>query len=517
MDDFIRSSAGRQVILLGCAAALASMIAYMLRFELDAQLRANDGPGVTVFLAVVNIVGLASFIYAGLRVRDFRNEALRRRQAAERANHIATHDHLTRLPNRYALERFDVTGMAGPNAEMTIGKVTVFAIDLDGFKKVNDLAGHRGGDLLLVEIARRLSAFTQRGCIFRLGGDEFLAVASGLPPEKEEKFASMLIHALTRPVQAGDMMVQVGASVGYARWPEHATAFAEVCHLADVALYEAKKHGPNRTMLFERGMLERVSARARLENRLRRAVEDDRITCHYQPLIDLKTGDICGFEALARWQDESGTMISPQLFISLAEEIGLITPLFEQLLAKACREAAGWPDTIRLSFNLSPLQLEDRMLVERIGKILQVTGLDPARLEMEITENALMTEPELAETLIRGFRLLGIQVSLDDFGTGYSSLAQLARFQFDKIKLDKSLVPKNLAEGREAKIVKAMLGLGKSLNVAMTIEGLEEHSQLAYFLAEGCDIGQGYLFGRPMPAEAALAYIAERQHTRDVA
>ncbi len=258
-------------------------------------------------------------------------------------------------------------------------------------------------------------------------------------------------------------------------------------------------------------MLERVSAKARLESRLRQAIDEGRITCHYQPLIDLRTGDIRGFEALARWQDETGAFISPQHFIAVAEEIGLITPLFEQLLEKACRTAADWPAEIGLSFNLSPLQLEDRLLGERIARILQKTGLDPARLEMEITENALMTEPELAATLIEGFRALGMKMALDDFGTGYSSLAQLARFQFDKIKLDKSLVPKNLAEGREAKIVRAMLGLGKSLNVTMTIEGLEEHSQLAYFLAEGCDIGQGYLFGRPMPADAALAFIAERE------
>ncbi len=466
-------------------------------------------------LASLNIFGMASFIYAALRVRDLRHESMRRRQAADHANHIATHDQLTRLPNRYALERFSVTGMG--SGDTPVSNATVFAIDLDGFKKVNDLVGHRGGDQLLVEVARRLSFIADRGCVFRLGGDEFLAVARDLTPAKEERFAAMLIHALTRPVVTGDITSQVGASVGYARWPHHALAFSEVCHLADVALYEAKTGGPNRTALFEAGMLERVSTKARLESRLRRAIDEDRITCHYQPLIDLKTGDICGFEALARWTDETGAMISPQVFIAMAEEIGLITPLFEQLLEKACRQAAGWPDPIRLSFNLSPLQLEDRLLVDRIAKILQKTGLAASRLEMEITENALMREPELAGQLIDGFRALGIQIALDDFGTGYSSLAQLARFQFDKIKLDKSLVPKNLAEGREAKIVKAMLGLGKSLNVAMTIEGVEDHAQLAYFLAEGCDIGQGYLFGRPMPGHAAQGYIAERDKAHGVA
>ena len=229
----------------------------------------------------------------------------------------------------------------------------------------------------------------------------------------------------------------------------------------------------------------------------------------FQPLVDLKTGRLCGFEALARWQLDDQTFVAPDIFIPVAEETGLITELFEQLLRKACRCAVSWPDHLTLSFNVSPIQIEDRLLVSRILRIIGETRLPAAQLEIEITENALIGDPDLAAMTIQQLHAAGIQVALDDFGTGYSSLSQLARFQFDKIKIDKSFVSGSLANDKNAKIVDAIFSLSRSLNLKTTVEGIEENRQLAYFLEQGCDIAQGYLFGRAMPGPDAVIFLSQ--------
>ncbi len=359
-------------------------------------------------------------------------------------------------------------------------------------------------------MSRRICALAEYECVFRFGGDEFVAVARNLSPEKEELFAQLLIHSVSRPVRIGTLPTEVGASVGYARLPDHGSTLEEVCHRSDVALYEAKSRGHNQYCLFQPEMQEKVSERAKLEGQLRRAIDDGRIEPFYQPLINLRTGELCGFEALARW-NKDGVFVSPQQFIAVAEETGLITTLFEQLLSKACRDAQLWPGPFSLSFNVSPVQMEDRLLASRILHILHQTGLASSRLEIEITENALIGDPDLAAATIEQFHAAGIQVALDDFGTGYSSLAQLARFKFDKIKIDKSFVSSFTLNDKNAKIIDAMLGLSRSLNLKTTVEGIEENAQLAYFLSQGCDIGQGYIFGKAMPQSEAIGYARERQ------
>ena len=515
MREFFRSRAGKQFLICCGWAAVLWVTAVQYRAEIFLFLGAVSGDKTGIAIITANVAGLVSFIYSILRILDLRDEMVRRREAELRADHIATHDHLTKLPNRYAFDRLRLDDiLSGEEGGST---VTVYSIDLDGFKKVNDLLGHQGGDALLTEISKRISAFADRGSVFRFGGDEFIAVARNLPPEKEERFAQLLIQSITRPVRIGRLTAEVGASIGYARLPEHGVTLEEVSHVSDIALYEAKSKGPNNCVLFHPDMKTKVNRRAKLDGELRQAIETEQITPFYQPLVNLRTGRIFGFEALARWKRSNGEHIAPDVFIAVAEETGLITPLFERLLRRACQDAMRWPDHMVLSFNVYPEQMEDRLLAARNLNILKETALAPERLEIEITENALIEDPDLAASTMESLHEAGIQIALDDFGTGYSNLSQLARFKFDKIKIDKSFVANCTTDERQEKIIQAMLGLSRSLHVKTTVEGVEDNRQLAYFLSHGCDIGQGYLFGKAMPAGEVHRFLAANEQVLGMA
>ncbi len=511
MKDFLKSRAGKQLLQVVAAGMLVWLICFLFSDRLLALVEAvTAGRGHVIIISLI-VAGLASFCYSALRIVDMRNEMVGRRKALDEADRIATHDHLTKLPNRYAFDRLVLADMASDTEEAPQETATVFSVDLDGFKKVNDLLGHQGGDVLLKEVSRRICALADYESVFRFGGDEFVAVARNLAPEKEELFARLLVHSVSRPVRIGSLSTQVGASVGYARLPEHGNSLEEVRHRSDVALYEAKSRGRNQYALFQLDMQEKVTQRAKLEEELRRAIDEGKIKPFYQPLIDLRSGELCGFEALARWRNNEGIYISPQHFIAVAEETGLITGLFEQLLRQACQDARTWPEPLVLSFNISPVQMEDRLLASRVLEILRDTGLPSSRLEIEITENALIGDPDLAASTIEQLHVAGIQVALDDFGTGYSSLSQLARFKFDKIKIDKSFVATCTSNDKNAKIIDAILGLSCSLNLKTTVEGIEENSQLAYFLGQGCDVGQGYIFGKAMPQSEVVTFVEHRE------
>jgi len=521
MKEFLGTRAGHQLLGVVCCGLFIWIVCQLVRGHLLYFVGIVSADDAYIIVTSVMVGGSASFIYSVLRVLDMRTEMIARRRAFESADYIATHDNLTRLPNRYGFERHLLSVQTGDEepsaADEKPDTTTVFSIDLDGFKKVNDLLGHQAGDTLLKEIARRISLLADYECVFRFGGDEFVVVAQGMPLAREEMFAKLLIHSISRPVQIGTHQAEVGAAVGYARIPCHGKALKEVCHHSDVALYEAKARGRNQFSAFHPGMLEKVSARARLERELRRAIEESKIEPFFQPLIDLKTGRLCGFEALARWQREDQTFVAPDKFIPVAEETGLITELFEQLLRKACRYAVSWPDHLTLSFNVSPIQIEDRLLVSRILRIIDETRLPASQLEIEITENALIGDPDLAATTLQQLHAAGVQIALDDFGTGYSSLSQLARFQFDKIKIDKSFVSASLANDKNAKIVDAIFSLSRSLNLKTTVEGIEENRQLAYFLGQGCDIAQGYLFGKAMPGPDVVLFLSQFDEARQKA
>ncbi|PCK87005.1 GGDEF-domain containing protein [Rhizobium sophoriradicis] len=515
MPVFFQSRAGRQCMSIVGLGITLWLLGTLLRFDdsLVSFMTHFRAYGADKLVLGLGIAGAMSFIYSVLRIADLRKEMELRVAAQAKADWTATHDHLTKLPNRYAFER---KALARPikNDEAEVEEwddnVTIFSVDLDGFKKVNDLVGHKGGDVLLIEVARRICALGNADCVYRFGGDEFIIVAFALTAQREERFARLLIQAVTRPIHIDGFAVEVGASVGYDRWAEGTEPLEDAAHRADLAMYEAKSRGPNHFLAFETSMQDKVTERASLETRLRAAIASKDIKPFYQPLIDLKTGQLCGFEALARWAGEDDIHIPPPVFIDIAEETGMITALFEDLLAQACSDALTWPAHVMLSFNVSPVQMEDKLLTSRILKVLSATRLPPQRLEVEITENALIQDPAIAAVILEELHAAGIQIALDDFGTGYSSLAQLARYRFDKIKIDKSFIATYRDDERQEKIVRAMLGLGRSLNIKTTAEGVEEHGQLAFLLQLGCDIGQGYLFGKAMPAAEADTFIRDR-------
>lgn len=515
MPVFFRSRAGRQCLLLVALGVALWGIGAMLEFGdwLAAFVSAFDRYGADKLVLALAVGGTMSFVYSVLRIAELRREMELRAKAEARADWTATHDHLTKLPNRYAFERkVLLKAPADPDAisEDWERNVTIFCVDLDGFKKVNDLIGHNGGDALLIEVSKRICAIGRADCVYRFGGDEFIIVATGLSDQHEDRFARLLIQAVTRPVYIDGSAVEVGASVGYDRWAQDSEPLEHAAHRSDLAMYEAKSRGPNHYLAFQASMRDKVALRASLEAKLRIAIQKKSIQPFYQPLIDLKTSNVCGFEALARWTDDDGASISPLVFIGIAEETGLITVLFEDLLAQACRDALAWDDHLTLSFNVSPVQMEDRLLTARIFKALTASGLPAHRLEIEITENALIQDPASAAAILEELHRAGVQIALDDFGTGYSSLAQLARYRFDKIKIDKSFIATYRDDERQEKIVRAMLGLGRSLNIQTTAEGIEEQRQLSHLIQLGCDVGQGYLFGRPMPADETLSYLANR-------
>ncbi|OQP85352.1 GGDEF-domain containing protein [Rhizobium rhizosphaerae] len=529
MTDFLKSRAGRQV--MGLAILSISMFAFGVTLEvhniLYGLMSEYDEFGMKQAVLALAIASLCSFIFSALRIMDLNREMQVRIQAQETADWMALHDHLTRLPNRYALERrrqqhaaaaeqraraildpdVNADGAERSDAE---DEITVYSVNLSGFKRVNDLHGHQGGDAVLSLLAKRLQALGGADNVFRTSGDDFLLIFTGRSAEQDHLMAELLIQAVGRPIRINGVPAEVGASIGYARANSATDDLSDIAGRADLAMHEAKALGRNRVAAYNMAMQNKAAERAHYEARLRDAIRAGDIVPHYQPLINLKTGALCGFEALARWTDGNGRPVPPPVFIAIAEETGLITELFERLLSHACADAAGWPAEVMLSFNISPVQMKDPLLAGRILKITADAGLAPQRLEVEITENALIEDPELAGNLLRELHAAGIQIALDDFGTGYSSLSQLARYRFDKIKIDKSFISTQDDE-RQEKIVLAMLSLGRSLNIAITAEGIEQHQQLAYLMAHGCDIGQGYLFGKAMPAEAAAAYVRERQ------
>lgn len=458
------------------------------------------------------LIGIAGFVYAVRRYNDARGELDRRKQAEANVQWLAQNDALTELPNRRFLNGFlQCFDDARPSGGET-RRHAVFSIDLDGFKQVNDLHGHFAGDALLKTIAQRLAMLMDDDLVVRLGGDEFLVVADLSVGADAARLADQIAEAVTQPVRVEGFQVEVGVSVGYAVYPDQVTSLADGVRCADIAMYAAKQSRVSATMAFDCDMADEAARRLKLESAFRRAVRDDAITPHFQPLIDLESGDVYGFEVLARWTTPDGEVIPPSVFIPLAEQTGLITDMSERLLAKACREATLWPDHLGLSFNLSPTQLSDRLIGLRILTVLKESGLSPHRLEIEVTESAMVQDGDAALEILNGLRAAGIRTALDDFGTGYSSLSQIARFSFDRIKIDRSFIGDFLENEKQNNIVRAIIALSHGLSIRTTAEGVEDATQLEALRALGCDAGQGYLLGRPMKAEDARALVGDGRY-----
>jgi diguanylate cyclase (GGDEF)-like protein/PAS domain S-box-containing protein len=424
-----------------------------------------------------------------------------RKKAEQRIAFLAHHDALTGLANRAAL--IQKIEDAAARQRRLQEPFTVLMLDLDRFKQVNDTLGHPAGDALLIEVATRLkSLLRETDALARLGGDEFAVIQSGEADQREaaKLLAERIIEILRQPFDIDGGNICIGTSIGIALASEYATSADELLKMADLALYRAKSTGRNGYTFFDPEMSEIASARQEIESDLRRAIQENEFELHYQPIIDSKTRKICSAEALVRWRHPTKGLIYPDLFIPLAEETGLITQIGDWVLRAACAEAATWPAAVKVAVNLSLVQFRKANLSDLIMRALADSGLAPERLELEITETALIESAAECLPALRQFKSLGITIVLDDFGTGYSSLSQLAMFPFDRIKIDKSFT-QNLTKRSEcAAIISATLTLAQSLDIATTAEGVETVDQYRLLRLAGVTSLQGYLFKRPGPA-----------------
>jgi diguanylate cyclase (GGDEF)-like protein len=416
--------------------------------------------------------------------------------------HMAHHDALTDLPNRALLhEQLEQVAAALRQGDRS---GAVLMLDLDRFKEVNDTLGHGIGDVLLKSVAERLRRCIREGdTVARLGGDEFAILQNGTDPAREaEALAKRIIEEISAPYVLGGHQVSVGTSIGIALAPGDGTDPDELLKAADLALYRSKTAGRGTFHFFEPGMDQRMKARRELEWDLRSALTNGEFELYYQPLVNLESDQICGFEALLRWHHPTRGLVGPSDFIPLAEETGLIVPIGEWVLRRACAEAATWPDHLKVSVNVSVAQFKGHNLVNSVVSALAASGIPPQRLELEVTESVVLEDGERAFATLNQLHDLGVRVALDDFGTGYSSLTNLRKFPFDKIKIDKSFVSDLSAANVNAlAIVRSVARLGVSLGMATTAEGVETQEQMAQVRAEGCTEMQGYYICRPSPAE----------------
>ena len=422
-----------------------------------------------------------------------------RHKAQARVAHMARHDSLTDLPNRTLFREKMSEGL---NEVATAGgALAVLCLDLDNFKTVNDRLGHAAGDRLLRWVAARLKEQTnEHDTVARLGDDEFAVLQRGPQPQSAEQLARRLVEIIGRPPPLENQSIHIGVSVGIAVAPDHGLDSDELMKCADLALYRAKSKGRGAYQLFQPEMEEQAQLRHVLEHDLRGALEGGECHLVFQPQVRLDTSELTGFEALLRWKHPTRGMISPADFIPIAEETGLIIPLGEWALRAACATAASWPDFMNVAVNLSPVQFRSRGLVAMVTNALAEAGLSPRRLELEVTETALMDDSETTIEMLHQLRTLGVRVSLDDFGVGYSSLSYLRKFPFDRIKIDRSFVG-TLGESPESvAIVRTIASLGAVLGVETTAEGVETADQLDFVRASGCTAVQGFYFGKPCPA-----------------
>jgi diguanylate cyclase (GGDEF)-like protein len=431
-------------------------------------------------------------------VSTFEDVTERRRAEAQIA-HMSRHDALTDLPNRVLFRE----QMEQHLARVRRGEsLAVLCLDLDHFKTVNDSLGHAVGDAMLQEIANRLrECVRETDTVARLGGDEFAVLQVGATqPAEATALAQRIVEALGQRLDIAGHQLVSGASVGIAVSPNDGTDPEQLLKNADLALYRAKQDGRNGFRFFEPEMDAKMRLRRSLEADLRKALTQGEFELFYQPVINLRKNEISGLEALLRWRHPERGMISPAEFIPLAEEIGLIIPLGEWVLRKACAEAARWSSAVTVAVNLSAVQFKSKNLVATVVSALAASRLPPTRLELEITETVLMQDNEATIDVLHQFRDLGVRISMDDFGTGYSSLSYLRRFPFDKIKIDQSFVRDLALSGDSLSIVRAVTGLGSSLGRVTTAEGVETPEQLRVLRAEGCTEVQGYVFSPPRPA-----------------
>jgi diguanylate cyclase (GGDEF)-like protein/PAS domain S-box-containing protein len=442
--------------------------------------------------------------------RGFASDLTKMRQSEVELDRLARQDALTGLANRQALRRALDDALVG--AVRKKHRCSVFLLDLDRFKAVNDTLGHPAGDTLLRLVALRLTEVVgKKGQVGRLGGDEFQVVLPSLSSKPElSELAQAIIDSVSRPYTINGTAVSIGTSVGIVTSDYDDRSSDDLMRDADLALYAAKAAGKGCFRFFVPDMHEAARLRQLMESDLRVALEKGQLWLAYQPCVDASSEAVTGFEALIRWNHPEHGFVSPAEFIPLAEEIGLINEIGEWVLRTACAEAAKWPPHISVAVNLSPVQFKSHALPTMVRMVLNDTDLPANRLELEITEGVFLSNDDHVHEMISSLKAIGLKLALDDFGTGYSSLSYLQRVPFDKIKIDRSFVTgASDPEGRNAALIRAMVGLASDLRMQTTAEGVETQEELQLVRDLGCSLVQGYIFGRPMPAEEAQELAAK--------
>ncbi|QQN36060.1 MULTISPECIES: bifunctional diguanylate cyclase/phosphodiesterase [Rahnella] len=446
-----------------------------------------------VFIAL-NITGFLGLIFSFVKIKAMEKEIARRMEAEKNFHWVECHDPVTGLPNTIILN----STIAQYNHENK-SSFGVFTIEINRLKDINDIFGHDYHDEIFKIVAERLLNIFP-GCVYKLAADDFLVLRPNIDKTDLTSLSGRVMRSLCSPVNLDGFTFNISANIGISRSPEDSCDLKKVIQQSDCAMHVAKKAGREQIRAFSASMEESLLSMAQLERDFKSALKNKVFVSHYQPLVDLKSEKIIGFEALARWEISAGKFIPPSKFIALAEDTGAITELTEYLLREACLEALKWPSDKRLSFNLSPLLLCDKNLKSRIIGILDDVGFPPEQLEIEVTESALFSNRHLARYTLKRLRDAGVKIALDDFGTGYSSLSQLCDFPFDTLKIDKSFIDTFQTNEKQNKIVCSILSLANALNVKVVAEGIEYKSQLIILQELGCDIGQGYFLGKPVPA-----------------
>ncbi|MEO4015149.1 bifunctional diguanylate cyclase/phosphodiesterase [Pseudomonas rossensis] len=473
----------------------------------------NRRPNISVQCRYVDTRGqeritrLSAREMAGGGFRGTATDVTEEVEARRRIEFLSQHDALTGLPNRTRLQEFlDGKLKALPTVKQPL---VMLSLDLDRFKPVNDLLGHAAGDRVLNEVSSRLADCVRHGdLVARVGGDEFVLILTDVSSQEEvEALCRRLIESIERPIEIDEQEVFVSASIGIAMAPNDAREATELLRYADIALYEAKAGGRNTWRFYAGDMNAKIIERRRLESDLRFAIKHGELRLHFQPRYRIVDGQMVGAEALVRWQHPELGLISPDTFIPIAEESGLILSMSNWVIDTACRYAARWPESLFVSINLSPIEFKRGNLVERLQKILFDSGIDPARVELEITENVMLEDAEGALEIMRTLKRLGVRISMDDFGTGYSSLSYLRAFPFDGLKIDRSFLNRLGESEGDKSIIQAIVGLGRALSLTVTAEGIETAEHLKLLKAVSCDEGQGYFLSRPLDTCAFNALV----------
>jgi diguanylate cyclase (GGDEF)-like protein len=463
------------------------------------------------FFASTGALGILMALAFGIPAVAWRRRTNEKRIADEHIRFLAHHDSLTGLPNRDQLTGKVSAALQGRRSRG--GHLALHYVDVDRFKDVNDSLGHEAGDALITEIARRLRAIAApEDVVARLGGDEFVVLQISVVDRiGATQLAQAIIAELARPYVIKRHEIGITASIGVAIAPEHGEDAAQLIKSADLALYRSKADGRNAVRVFSFEMEADLNERLRLERAIRDALIGDRFELHFQPAVQMPERRLVGFEALLRLKDELGVPIPPTIFIPIAEQMGLIGAIGTWVLREACRTAANWPADLKVAVNLSPVQFSDGNLFETVVSALADAGLEPHRLELEITEGLLLKDTAAVMGELHKLKDFNVGIVMDDFGTGYSSLSYLWKFPFDKLKIDRAFMLALDADDRESAetIVRTIIHLGQSLDVTVTVEGVENDRQVNFVEAAGCDQIQGYYFARPLPVTDLASYIVD--------